>query len=198
MSISPGIAADASCEICLERMAVYRCCRCSFVLCGHCKGEFRKNVVTDQLLDQCGQCKKEPPWMRTLDPVDMSGEAFIHHQSIVIDIVPGPDIENQQNRIYEPFISYEIAKNIRRYAKDFLLCFSVFLVAELVGFLFMLLSGQSDMIKASVSKGNEHFIILIMVLCGVIGLLIMIILMIVLIPCGFCVAVVIIGTIDER
>jgi len=62
----------------------------------------------------------------------------------------------------------------------------------------MLLSGQSDMIKASVSKGNEHFIILIMVLCGVIGLLIMIILMIVLIPCGFCVAVVIIGTIDER
>jgi hypothetical protein len=128
----------------------------------------------------------------------------LHLQSMVVDgdgedgIDVDVDVENQQERIYEPFISYETAKNMRRITGDFLLCFGTFLVAELIGFLFLLLSGESDMMMASVSKGNEHFILLILMLCGIIGVLILIASLIVLIPCAACVGLVIIGMIDQH
>ena len=183
----PGIDDDALCEICLERMAAYRCRRCSFVLCWHCKGEFHKNVATYHLFDQCGQCKKEPPWIDTIDAAD-ADDADDADAAIQLDI---------ENRIYKPFISPETALKGRQYAINCLLCFGTFLVAEVIGFLFILLSGEFDMMKASVSKGNEHFILVIMMLCGIVGLLIMIAAMLVLGPCAFCIAVAIVGASDS-
>lgn len=181
----PGIDDDALCEICLERMAAYRCRRCSFVLCWHCKGEFHKNVATYHLFDQCGQCKKEPPWIDTIDA------------DVAVADAEGVAEGVAENRIYKPFISHETAMKARQYAINFLLCFGTFLVAEAIGFLFILLSGEFDMMKASVSKGNEHFILVIMMLCGIVGLLIMIAAVVVLGPCAFCIAVAIVGAADS-
>ena len=184
----PEISDGALCEICLERIAAHRCCRCSFVLCGPCKETFHKNIATSQLLDQCGQCKKEHPWINKL---------FVSRQSV--DAVVDGDVENQQeDRIYKPFISPEVAMNMRRYAGDFLLCFGTFLVAESIGFLFLLLRGESDMMKSSTLKGNEHFILLILLICGFIGMLIIIALLVVLIPCAFCIGAGIIVIIDQH
>ena len=47
------------CNICYENYPSYKCRRCSFEICKKCKN----HILNHKLDKQCGQCRKEKPWL---------------------------------------------------------------------------------------------------------------------------------------
>ena len=192
--ISDEIVANPTCGICLERISHVRCCRCSFALCRPCFTKFRTTVKRSpkhQLRDQCGQCKKQPPWMMLidqspLDDVEIDVESLedaddaddadddVEYQAV--ESLPIPEVDFEHEGCVSPTLKSKLVK----IGSIMIQLFCLFAATEILGILYFATTGDLEQLTQT---SSPYHIFIFIIMCAFVGMLVLCIMVPVLLVC---------------
>ena len=167
--ISSGIAVNHQCGICYQDGSTNTCKRCNFNLCDSCTTKFYHNVKYGTLINQCGQCKLQEPWIKPIDEV--TGSIVFDH-AFDIEI---PSIQQSNDQVDQRDQSCCIKRLItnEKVKQKMAILFNIImgiLICECLGMMFFVINGDFHLFLQAVKQNNVSKIFIYLMLYAISGL----------------------------